>query len=187
MDIQKVAKEFRGNWIKFNSFSWSRSWGGDLEHPENYGIFYTINRDSNLMTESNAKAIDEMFKRYVDRRIVLPEHHNHWACGWIDGYSIPVYRHNKTKFTSAFLLYCEIQSRLEDYPLLDEEDYYERVYNQTIKNCIESVKYHNKAGEYKDKRQQKIIDYLVSNAEGDDYYPSNDDIDNAIEQTKRGK
>ena len=52
---------------------------------------------------------------------VFEEHHNHFAVGWIEGYSIRVYRDGR--ITKAFRTYYDLQQRLADYPLLDEEDY----------------------------------------------------------------
>jgi len=47
-----------------------------------------------------------------------PEHHSHWACGWIEGYAIQVFR--RRRITRVFRKYRGIAVRLANYPVLDE-------------------------------------------------------------------
>src|SRR5262249_33273256 len=49
---------------------------------------------------------------------VIAESHNHWACGYVNGFAIRVYRNGE--LTPAAQVYNELMARLEDYPLLDE-------------------------------------------------------------------
>ena len=88
---------------------------------------------------SNAEAIPEAMKPFLDQEPcdVMEEHHHHWACGWVDGYAIRVYRDGQ--ITEAFRTYYELSSRLADYPVLDEEDYSSREYDATIENIADAA------------------------------------------------
>ena len=117
----EVEKEFKGNWKKFNSFYWSDK----LENADEFGIWYTHNRDSDILEETNAKYIKNVmadFCAYDDEDDLqcTKEDHNHWACGWVAGYSIRV-RFPNGEFTPAFLKMVELQMRIDEYPILDED------------------------------------------------------------------
>jgi len=129
-DLETGAREARGNWQKFDSFGWH-------DRPEDgaeWAIVYTHNRDSDLLDQSNADAIDKALAPFTegDNPDVRAEHHGHWACGWIDGYAIHVYRNGQ--ITEAFRAYHELAARLADYPVLDEEDFSRREYEATLEN-----------------------------------------------------
>ena len=67
----------------------------------------------------------------------MEEHHTHWAVGWVDGYAIRVYR--RGRITKAFRTCHDLQSRLADYPVLDEDDYSNRVYEATLENIADAA------------------------------------------------
>jgi hypothetical protein len=101
-----------GNWRKFDSFAW-------LDRPDNadeYCIVYTCNRDSGLIDKSNAAIIAKALEPFVDSGEARPEHHGHWACGWVDGWAIKV-------GSAAEQVYLELAERMADYPILDESHY----------------------------------------------------------------
>jgi hypothetical protein len=128
MDLETAAREARGNWQKFDCFAWH-------DRPEDsaeWAIIYTHNRDSDLLDQSNADAIDKALAPFLEGPDVRAEHHGHWACGWIDGYAIRVYRNGQ--ITEAFRAYHELAARLADYPVLDEEDFSRREYDATLEN-----------------------------------------------------
>ena len=113
MDLEAAAKAAAGNWREFDCFAWHRK----PDHAENWAIVYTHNRDSGLLDQSNAAAIEEAMEPFPNGDVVA-EHHHHWACGWIDGYSIRVYR--RGRITEAFNAYHALAERLANYPILDE-------------------------------------------------------------------
>ena len=78
-------------------------------------------------------------KPFLDREPcdVMEEHHNHWAVGWVDGYAIRVFR--RGRITKAFRTWHDLQSRLADYPILDEDDYSNRVYEATLENIADAA------------------------------------------------
>jgi len=131
--VEEAAEELVGNWMEFDSFSWDRSNEIDADQ---FCLVYTVNRDSGLLDQSNAEAIAEAMKPFLDRD-VMEEHHNHWACGWVDGYAIRVYR--RGRITKAFRTYHELSLRLADYPILDEDDYSNRVYEATLANIDDAA------------------------------------------------
>jgi hypothetical protein len=130
-DSDVDAKEAAGNWRKFSCFAW-------FEKPadaENWTVVYTSNRDSGLIDQSNAAAIDKALRRF--KADVRPEHHSHWACGYVDGYAIRVYRNGR--ITKAFRAYMELKDRMANYPLLDETDYCNREHEATLANIVDSA------------------------------------------------
>ena len=134
LKLEDAAREAAGNWQYFESFSWHRS--SEIDDPSDWAIFYTHHRDSGLLDQSNAEAIAVALKPFINKDVVA-EHHNHWACGWIDGFSIRVYR--RGHITRAFRTYHQIAQRLADYPILDEEDYSRREYEATIENLSDAA------------------------------------------------
>ncbi len=136
-ELIETAKKAAGNWRKFESFGWSRA--RELDEPEDWTIVYTHHRDSRLLDQSNAAAIQDTLRPFLDADDpdIIEEHHGHWAYGWVDGYAIRIFRHGEV--TQAFRTYLEILGRLEDYPLLDEEDYSRREYEATMENFDSAV------------------------------------------------
>lgn len=137
LTLEEAAKEAAGNWQKFDCFCWDRA--RDLDDPENWAITYTHNRDSGLLNQSNAAGIDKAMELLTDTDDpdVMAEHHHHWACGWIDGYSIRVYRNGQ--ITEAFKTYHALAERLANYPVLDEEDYSRRELDATLANLPDAA------------------------------------------------
>jgi hypothetical protein len=86
------------------------------------------NRDSDLATESNWQAqCDTLLPLNIDAMIEEEEvetvqivRNGHWACGWIEW--IAIHSSNFEAVTAAE----ELAERLEEYPLLDEDDYSRR-------------------------------------------------------------
>ena len=128
IDFESMAKEAAGNWQKFESFGWHDA----PEDGENWTVVYTHNRDSDLLAESNASAIEATMKEF-DEETVIPQRHGHWACGWVEGYAIKV-RGTDGTITPAFKAWCELEAALESYPVLDDENYSKREYEASIEN-----------------------------------------------------
>jgi hypothetical protein len=135
--LEEAAKEAAGNWQEFDCFSWDKA--NDLEDSDQFCIVYTRHRDSELLEISNAEAIAERMEPFLDREPcdVMGEHHNHWACGWVDGYSIRVFRDGQV--TEAFRTWHDLQTRMADYPVLNEEDYSAKEYEATLANITDAA------------------------------------------------
>ena len=119
----ELAKEARGNWERFESFGW----GAAPQDAEEWAIFYVENRDSDILTLSNAEAISKIMEPFCgsseDGDDCQRESHGHWACGWIEGYAIRCLTSDGQP-TPAWMAWCEIQASLADYPILDEDGFY---------------------------------------------------------------
>lgn len=76
-----------------------------------------MDRDSSLLDESNWDYIIKQFKESDTIRIIRE---SHWAVGWVEWLGIN--QSNKKALIKA----DDIMARLENYPLLDEEDFYRR-------------------------------------------------------------
>ena len=181
MSIEDDAKEAAGNWQRFESFAWRLRW--DLEDSDNWAILYTHNRDSRLLEESNADAINEAMEPFTDGDDpdVVMESHRHWAVGHVDGFSMRVYRDGV--ITEAFKTYHELMERLEDYPILDEEAYSNREYEATIVNIGDAA--YGIKDDYKlpDGWESEVFSWFwdhrqraVENRNDRGGYPDNDDL-----------
>lgn len=182
LDIERLVKEAAGNHRKFESFCWD----AEPEDGENWTLVYTNNRDSGLSEQSNAAAIEKEMVGFADD--VIPQHHGHWACGWVDGYAIRVYRADSEgtlQITEAFRRWCDLHDALEDYPVLDETDYSQREYDAAHENIRERSRF--VVDDHPEDWDQKIWEWLWENEQGelenvDDQgaYPSDESIRRAL-------
>jgi hypothetical protein len=135
--IEEAAKRAAGNWQRFECFVWCRE--RDIPDAEQWAIIYTHNRDSGLLDQSNATAIEKALEPFTngDDPDVVFESHGHWAVGHVDGFSVRVFRNNE--ITDAFRTYHDLAERMEDYPVLDESDYSERETEATLENIADAA------------------------------------------------
>ena len=84
----------------------------------------TRNRDSGLLPQSNWACVDSSLENLEEWEIVR---FSHWACGWFE---IIIVKPN----SKAHQLASEIAERLENYPVLDEDDYSNRELEATYSN-----------------------------------------------------
>lgn len=182
---EDMAKEAEGNWRKFQSFGWS-SYDRPVD-AERWAIVYTHNRDSGLMALSNASVIDAKMAAFLDSGDCQAESHSHWACGWVDGYAIRV-RGDDGELSPAWLAWCELQCAIEDYPVLDDNDYSDRQY----KAALEAIGIEGRRMVRDDAPEgweSEVYGWLVDNAseeledDGQDQgpYPSDDSVREALE------
>lgn len=188
--VQDLAKQLVGNWKKFESFGWH-------DRPEDcdcWCVIYTHTRDSGLIAQSNAHVFKETLSPFLaqarnrEDADIQEEHHGHWGVGWMDGYSIRVFKNGE--ITKAFRAYAKLKLRLDDYPLLDENDYSDREYQasiQAIEGWSHLVKTDVKAFDDSNSWASKVFSWLCENDESelenrDDQgaYPSEDAIKSAL-------
>jgi hypothetical protein len=98
-----------------------------LTQPHNFGYHgeldlsvwgftpFTMNRDSDILAQSNFKTALAIIKKVAPKYVEVM-HTRHWAVGWLD--HIMVKTTSKKAMTACFDLY----TRLQNYPILDEED-----------------------------------------------------------------
>ena len=85
-----IASEFRGNWMKFDSFGWH----DQPDDAENWGHWGIDSRDSEILTQSNATAIRAELEPFMggEDADCCDESHRHWAVGHMGVITCRVYR-----------------------------------------------------------------------------------------------
>ncbi len=132
-NVDATARQMAGNWRNFSCFVWYRA--SDLEDASQWMIWYTSHRDAGLLEQSNEKVFKERLTPFAegDDPDVVFEQHSSSLVGYLDGFSLRVYRPDGT-ITEAFREFCSIKERLDDYPVLDEAYYSAREYKATLDN-----------------------------------------------------
>jgi len=97
---------------------WSRSENYIGELYYDYYVLLSRCRDSGLVEESNFQSALKMLNGESDTVKVI--RFSHWLCGWIE--VILIHESDKESINKG----NEIEKALESYPILDEEDFYER-------------------------------------------------------------
>ena len=72
--------------------------------------------------------------------ILTDERFNHYACGWIERICVRMLDDNR-KITNAGKAILHWKEKLEDYPIADDEDYYERIQQaelELVEMCLPS-------------------------------------------------
>lgn len=180
MTLEEAAKKFAGNHRKFESFCW---WGRPDE-SDLWGIYHTQHRDSKILDQSNAAAIEKELEPWMDgdEGDVIPQSFNHWAVGWIEGYAVRVYRDGQ--ITEAFQKFYELIQRMENYSVLDEEDFSNREWEAAIKNISQRGEFAKDAHEsWAHDVAGWLYDYNeleMENSDGMGAYPSDEAIIEAL-------
>jgi hypothetical protein len=182
-DVDAAAVDMAGNHRKFESFGWHDR----PEDSDKWAIVYTHNRDSDLLAQSNADAIGEIMEPFVESEDVVPERHSHWACGWVDGYSIRVFDDNGN-VTDAFRAWCEVQERINNYPLLNEEDHSRREYEAALESITQEGRRMLVDGAAEDWAEQ-VFSWLwennqreLENRDGNGACPSEESVREALDE-----
>jgi len=96
----------------------------------NYYVFLGQNRDSDCLTRSNFQSGLEAIGGESETVIVVRE--RHWAVGWVEW--IAIHQDDEEALKKA----DEIAAALENYPIVDEEHYYQlesEEADETWANC----------------------------------------------------
>tara|TARA_B100000745_G_scaffold177357_1_gene116153 strand:+ start:2063 stop:2956 length:894 start_codon:yes stop_codon:yes gene_type:complete len=111
------------------------------EHFEDHYVVYSRTRDSDLLNISNFEFIqnelEELQESLANKRIwqcYTIQHASHWAVGWVE----IIYVHKNS--TEILIKADEIIGNLDDYPVLDEEDYSNRQIEEFESNLESEVK-----------------------------------------------
>jgi hypothetical protein len=88
---------------------------------EGYYVFLSQTRDSEALTRSNFECALDIIKNVGEQSIVV-SHERHWACGWLETILIP------KENTDAIEVAQKMLDKLDCYPILNEEHYYELEY-----------------------------------------------------------
>ena len=186
LTTEQAATEAAGNWQEFTCFIWFRA--SDLDSPDDWAVFYTHNRDSGLLDQSNAAQIGKALQRFTegDDPDVVFESHHHWAVGHVDGFSLCVFRNGE--ITEAFRTYHELAERMADYPVLDETDYSNREYEATLENVSEAAWRLKQNFELPDGWQSEVFNWFwdhdqsaVENTDDQGGWPDESQLETAFE------
>lgn len=184
--LEDAAAEMAGNWKWFDSFAWFRK--RELADPDAWAVVYTHHRDSGLLDQSNAGVIASKLEPFAgsDNPDVVFESHSHWAVGYIDGFSIRVFKDGET--TAAFRAYHALAERLADYPILDESDYGQREYDATLANIADAACRLKHGYVLPDGWEGDVFSWLwdhnrraVENRDDQGGYPTEDDLREAFD------
>jgi hypothetical protein len=92
------------------------NYAGTIPEPD-WLCLVTRNRDSDCLTESNfATALDALGGEGEHVQVFR---FGHWACGWLEYLAV-------LAGTPEAQIASELHARLQDYPVLDEDDFSER-------------------------------------------------------------
>ncbi len=97
---------------------WSRTENYIGESYNDYYVLLSHHRDSELVEESNFWSALRMLNGESDTVKVIRA--KHWAVGWVE--MILIHESDKDSIDKG----NEIEKALENYPVLDEDDFYER-------------------------------------------------------------
>jgi len=162
-----------------SDFSW-------YEKPEwndnNIVLYHYQTRDSGLIEESNGQYIEKQFKQYNDDTVQFQDF-NHWTCGWIKAIAVKIHN-DENEFTEAFLTLCDIFEKLDDYPLLDEDDYSTREWESVQRSIKEAVSFWARNHDELTEVDEDKIGYIISQdcEISEDYYPSDEEIEEAYQE-----
>lgn len=98
-----------------------------------------------ILEEANFKAISEkLMTQYPDDFRI--EHYKHWACGYVDRLVCRILIHKDKGFveeniTEAFAKAIEYHIELEDYPIFDEDLYYDMEAKEVFKMITDLPRY----------------------------------------------
>lgn len=107
-----------GNWQSWESFVW---WDKP-DDADQFDIFYTENRESELIDRCNAIDIREALAEF-DEADCFPVTHNHCLVGWVSGYAI-------RQGSKAYAVMEDIERAIDDYPILNEARFSEMEENE---------------------------------------------------------
>ena len=97
---------------------WSRTENYIGKSYNDYYVLLSHHRDSGLIEESNFQSALKALNGESDTVKVVRA--KHWAVGWIE--MILIHESDKESIDKG----NEIEKALENYPILDEDDFYER-------------------------------------------------------------
>ena len=102
--------------------------------PNHYSAGVGQSRDSDCLEQSNFATMLKLLGGESDIVTVVRE--SHWAVGWVEWIAIEA--DGTDESDKALQIADEAKARLEDYPVLDEDDFSERemeAANETWANC----------------------------------------------------
>ena len=151
----------------------SFSYRGDLPLFETWALTpFIVHRDSDMGTKSNWEVISKDLEGRFSPDVEVVQT-DHWAVGWMDHLAVRMLDESGA-ITPAGEAVLEWQDRLIEYPLADEDHYYDMRDDYIEDSSIETVKDVADVGE---QEAEKIIGWIRQNAE-DEWDQVQDDPEN---------
>ena len=171
LDLEAAAQAAVGNWKTFEYHAWYRA--DDLTDADNWCVVFTHHRDSGLLDQSNAVAIKAALDTFTKGKNpdLAAEHHDHWMCGWMEGFSIRVFK--RGRITTAFRRWHELAQRLDRCSVLNEQDYSRREYEATLQNLPDAAWRLRQEYDLPEGWEPVVYDWLAGN--DDDAVENRDD------------
>jgi len=165
------AHDAAGNWKKFDSF------GASSEITDNDFIHYLGSRDEDLITESNREIIEAALDEWDTRTnnnvadTWMKNQDSHWAVGFLLGVCIAVKfdvdsEHPAVFLNPVFEELCKLMRQIEEYPVLDEEDWSRRETDAGYEN-IKTIAYGFTKDDLPDDWEQEVFSWLWDNEQGE--------------------
>lgn len=128
-----------------------------------FGPTFSYNRDTDVLWESNYQTVLKTFgEKYEKGEDFLEETYNHWAVGWVthlvvrvldckcevkddrivencNGDYVCVTCNSICTVSDIFKECLELKTRLEEYPVLDDDDYCRREYEDFLEYLAQHV------------------------------------------------
>lgn len=152
---------------------WERADNYIGEDYSDYFVVFSKNRDSSILEKSNW---DYMVDELGDLEGVEVVRFNHWAVGWIE--ALIVHEDAEETIDTA----TDLINQYERYPLLNEQDYFERLNEGALDN-IQShshVKNRSEASDVYKFLHNYEYDEELEAYDGKAPYPSTDSIEDAL-------
>lgn len=132
--LHLFAENMAGNWKKFDSFCW---YGQPDEDADKWGLWYYTNRDADLVMQSNADVIEKELESFCGEDAAL-ERHNHYLRGWVGCVAFRCFDKEGNVTPVAKKVY-ELKCALNNYSLLDDEDYSRREYDAQCESIEDGI------------------------------------------------
>jgi hypothetical protein len=132
-ELKKALQAIDYNWAA-ESLNHPSNFGyhGDLDLFNTWGSCFTLeHRDSNTLDQSNSATIKQLIKDNGLEDDFEVCNFNHWAVGWAEQLAIRLATEDGINH-EALTFWQSILDSLENYPVLDEDDYYNREYEDFI-------------------------------------------------------
>ena len=159
---------------------------------EEYYVVTGRHRDSSLLDNSNYEITLARLKAEAsklnwlddDNPALVDPHESHWAVGWVEW--IGVHKDCRSLIDMAE----DILDQLDDYPVLDEEDWSKRQYEAFETFTDEAIRFaaNRHSLDLTDEQKEAIAQYIYEHCEdsggsdGDGHYPSDEEADEAIRE-----
>lgn len=115
--IKDFAEKILGNYTRIPNYADYSDYD-----PRYWTMLHLSHRDSDVLTLSNAATIRQELESLDTDTDIEFSSVLHWAVGYCDVVYIRVYD-TSGEITRAFAKYFELQERLADYPVLNDDDY----------------------------------------------------------------